>query len=132
MFLRSTSNSVIAEVEGVPRLYVNSILIADNVILATSLMTRARGLLFYPELRDSQALVLHPCKQVHMFFMTFPLDVLFCNASGAIVKVERSLKPWHISSYNSQSSFVVELRSGTVNSKQLAVGDQVHFRTQSQ
>jgi uncharacterized membrane protein (UPF0127 family) len=59
--------------------------------------TRNRGLLGRTGLPREQALVLAPCNAVHMFFMKFPIDVVYVDREGRVVKVVPNLRPWRVS-----------------------------------
>ena len=62
----------------------------DLVILAStgiaaSRRARRRGLLGRSELEG--ALVLRPCRQVHTIGMRFPVDVVWCNRKGRVLRI---------------------------------------------
>ena len=64
-----------------------------EVVIASSWLSRARGLLFGKgeRMKPSQVLALIPCKSVHTMFMRFPIDVAFVNAQGVVVKARKRL-----------------------------------------
>jgi hypothetical protein len=57
--------------------------------------SRNRGLLGRTALVDT-ALVLAPCNAIHTFFMKFPIDVIFVDRQGRVVRLIASLPPWRI------------------------------------
>ena len=61
-------------------------------VLATSLASRARGLLGTN--RDwgqgRSVLVLAPCRSIHTLCMRYPIDVAFVDARGTVVRSARS------------------------------------------
>ena len=65
--------------------------IADRVTHARRLWQRVRGLIGRPALAPGDALVLEPATQVHTVGMSYPIDVVFCDAlpRGATGKVLR-------------------------------------------
>lgn len=61
--------------------------------LARSFRSRVRGLLGTRSLGAGEGLLIVPCRAVHMRGMSYPLDVVFANASGRVVRVLRGLRP---------------------------------------
>jgi uncharacterized membrane protein (UPF0127 family) len=87
--------------------------LVEKCFVATKLLARMRGLLGSSELQSQEALWLSPCQQVHMWFMKFPIDVVFVNREGAIVGME-SLKPWRISKFYWKAHAAIELAAGSL------------------
>lgn len=61
------------------------------VTVAATVWSRARGLLGVREVRG--ALLLEPCGSVHTLGMSVPIDVAFCDADLAVLRV-CTLSPW--------------------------------------
>ena len=55
---------------------------------------RLRGLLGTPPPAPGHALLLTPCASVHTAFMRYPIDVVFVDRGGCILKVVSALPPW--------------------------------------
>jgi uncharacterized protein len=105
-------------------------LVRDGEVLAAAEVTRTRrergrGLLG----RDSYtgALIFRPCRQVHTMGMRFAIDVAFCDADGAVLRI-RSIKPWRISPLVWRSAFVIEAESGAFARWALRIGDRVEVK----
>jgi uncharacterized membrane protein (UPF0127 family) len=62
------------------------IVLASTIEAAFDSASRNRGLLGRDSLPEDSALVLAPCNAIHMFGMRFPIDVLFLDRSGAVIK----------------------------------------------
>lgn len=90
------------------------IVLAREVLWATSFRARGRGLLDVPRLRAGQALILSPAKQVHTFGMAYPVDVVFCDSSWIIRHLRRALTPNRITRVVLSARHAVELPAGTV------------------
>lgn len=90
------------------------IVLAREVLWATSFRARGRGLLDVPRLRAGQALILSPAKQVHTFGMAYPVDVVFCDSSWIIRHLRRALTPNRITRVVPSARHAVELPAGTV------------------
>ncbi|AEF95414.1 protein of unknown function DUF192 [Desulfotomaculum nigrificans CO-1-SRB] len=57
----------------------------DNVnFIANTFLTRLRGLLGRSEMPKNTCLILTPCRQVHTFFMRFPIGAVFLNKQGVV------------------------------------------------
>ncbi len=74
--------------------------VGRGTVLATCLETafdsaaRNRGLLGRASLPPGSAMVIAPSNSVHMFFMRFPLDIVFVAKDGTVVKVRPNVRPW--------------------------------------
>jgi hypothetical protein len=53
-----------------------------------------RGLLGSPPPAPGHALLITPCASVHTAFMRYPIDVVFVDRHGRILKVVETLPPW--------------------------------------
>lgn len=51
--------------------------------------SRARGLLGRPRLGRDEALLISPCNSVHGLGMTYPLDLLFLDRQGRLLRATR-------------------------------------------
>jgi hypothetical protein len=69
--------------------------IVSRVHAAVDSRSRKRGLLGRTSL-DDIALVIAPCNAVHTFFMRFPIDILFVDRQGRVLRVAREVRPWRI------------------------------------
>ncbi len=57
---------------------------------------RGRGLLLQPRPDIHTAYLLRNCRAVHTIGMSYPLDVLFCDAAGRILRIVPSLRPCRV------------------------------------
>lgn len=93
--------------------------------------TRAQGLMFVPELRADQAMVFvyTPAQLVGMWMMNtlIPLDMLFVDEGGCVVKVHESAEPGSTATISSGAPvvLVVELAGGTAAALGIGAGDRV-------
>ena len=62
------------------------LVLATAVVPALDSTSRKRGLLGRDAFPVEAALVLAPCNAVHMFGMRFPIDVLFVDRRGVVIK----------------------------------------------
>ncbi|HLB59052.1 MAG TPA: DUF192 domain-containing protein [Bdellovibrionota bacterium] len=88
-----------------------------------SLWSRAKGLLGRPHLNQGEGLIMARCKGVDTCFMKFPLDLVFVDRRGVVVKVQKNLRPWKISGYNFKARMVLELPVGMIDETGTMIGD---------
>lgn len=103
--------------------------LASRPVLAATFMARLRGLLGRDSLEAGEALVLEPCTSVHMFFMTFALDVVFVDGQDRVVAIYPDLRPWQVSGIHSDAARTIEFAAGTLTVVPgLKVGDPLAIR----
>ena len=93
--------------------------VAENLERADSSWSRFVGLMGRPGLEAGRGLWLEPCNSIHMFFMRFPIDVLFLDRQRRVKKVMLGLKPWRVSPIVFGARTVVELPAGTLSNGSL-------------
>jgi uncharacterized membrane protein (UPF0127 family) len=87
--------------------------------------TRLKGLLGRSGLAPGEGLLIVPCNSIHMFFMRFPIDVLYVDRSLKVVGLHHTLKPWRVGQFNRRAHFVIELPAGTLEATGTQLGDQL-------
>ena len=98
-------------------------LIAGEVELATSMWARFMGLMGRRALPDGHALYIRPCNSIHMFFMRFPIDAVFLDADGRVLRIYARLRPWRLTRIVRRSKSVVELPAGALAAASVTLGD---------
>lgn len=63
---------------------------------------------------------------IHMCFMKFPIDAVFLDADGRVLRVLANLKPWRFSPWVPGARGVLELPAGRAD-KLLSEGDVLEF-----
>ena len=71
-----------------------------------------------------QAWHLQPCRAVHTFFLSEPIDVVFCDADGAIVRIVAMLHPWRCTVDRAAAS-TWEFPAGAAMHMGLNIGDRI-------
>ena len=99
--------------------------LAAEVRLATSLWARFWGLMGRRSLPDGHGLLIRPCSSVHMFFMRFPIDVIFLDRDNRVVKIIPAMRPWRAALGGRGAHSALELNAGAAEAAGLAVGDTV-------
>jgi uncharacterized membrane protein (UPF0127 family) len=102
-------------------------LLADDLRVANTFFSRLKGLLGTASLPPGGGLLIQPCNSVHMFGMRYAIDVLFLDASEAVIRVCHSLRPNQMA-YCRQAASVVELPAGTAEATGTAAGHRLEFQ----
>jgi uncharacterized membrane protein (UPF0127 family) len=92
--------------------------------LATTTWTRTKGLLGRSGLDDDQGLWIQPTGSIHMWFMRFPIDVVWASADGRVLKLTRNIKPWRMA-YCRRAKVALELPAGAIDRAGVEVGDHL-------
>ncbi len=93
-----------------------------KLIVAYSLYSRLKGLMFKREIQKDQAMMINNCNCVHTFFMRFSIDILYLDKEFKVIAV-RQLKPFRLSMPVKGAVKVVELQAGLIEYFEIKVGD---------
>ncbi len=88
--------------------------------VATTRVARRRGLLGRASIAG--VLMLRPCRQVHSFGMRFPIDVIWCDGDGRVLRIA-VLPPRRMTRPVWRSRFVLEAELGIASRWGLKIGD---------
>ena len=102
-------------------------ILADRAREASRWRDRLIGLLGRRHLPMGEGLHLVPCNSIHMFFMRFPIDAIFLDARGRVVKLFTALPPWRATSAYPEARSVLELPAGTAAASGTVEGDELAF-----
>jgi hypothetical protein len=92
--------------------------------IADRMLSRMRGLLGRRSLSDGEGLLLRPAPSIHTFFMQFPVDAVFLDRDGAVLKVKSNLVPWRVAGCRGAHA-TVELAAGEAQRRAIRVGDRL-------
>ncbi|MBV8478705.1 MAG: DUF192 domain-containing protein [Actinobacteria bacterium] len=76
--------------------------------------TRARGLLGRSSLARDEGMLFPGTGSIHMLFMRFAIDAVFCDRELVVLKVVRGLRPWRMASARG-ATVVIELAAGAAD-----------------
>jgi uncharacterized membrane protein (UPF0127 family) len=106
--------------------------LADKVELAETFWRRFLGLMFRRNFRKGQALLFKLAKSgrygVHMFFVRFPIDLLYLNQDFVVVDIRRELGPWRIHRPKVKANYIIELPTGTISRTRTKIGHKLALR----
>ena len=102
-------------------------IIADRARVAASLGDRIVGLLSTPEVMPGEGLLIERTQSIHMFFMRYPIDVVFFDKHQRVRRLVHSIKPWRIVLWARGARDCLELRAGALDGTKTEVGDQLEI-----
>jgi uncharacterized protein len=101
--------------------------LGSQVAVARTLMTRGKGLMLRRQLESGAGLIIDPCSSIHTMWMRFPIDVLYVDADGRVVRFDATMRPWRFGPLFVRGRYVVELPVGTIQRSRTEVGDYLTF-----
>lgn len=99
--------------------------LALRVEVADTSESRTKGLLGRTGLEPDCGLWIEPCEWVHMFGMTFPIDIVVLDRRNKVVGVKANLKPGAIGPLFWGAYSTLELPVGAIAASGTVKGDQV-------
>lgn len=106
------------------RLLNKNKLIASNVIVANSYITRLVGLLDRKNIDENEGLLLIRCSSIHCFFMKFTIDAVYLSKDMEVLYKE-TIMPWKIGKFVKNTYNILELKEG--KAREITVGDILNF-----
>ena len=100
--------------------------VAQPLEEATNLYTQGMGLMFRRTIPAGGGLLIYRCNGIHMMFMRFPIDAVFVDKKGVVVKIYERLLPWiGMVPFVWRADKVAELPVGTIRRYAIKPGDQL-------
>jgi uncharacterized membrane protein (UPF0127 family) len=81
-----------------------------------------RGLLGRSGLEPGSGMLIDAAPSVHMFFMRFPIDVVFLDRDWKVVGIRSRLRPWRVAGAR-RAVAALELPAGAAAEAGIEVGD---------
>ena len=100
----------------------DSALVCERCEIPKSAAGRMRGLLGRRELPEGSGMLIDAAPSVHMFFMRFPIDVVFLNRDLKVVRVVERLRPWRVAGAR-RAAAALELPAGAAAAAGVEIGD---------
>lgn len=98
--------------------------LAGQCALGVTFYLRLRGLMFRPVFGPFDGLWLAPTREIHMFWVRFPIDLIWLDDGLRVVEVTRGIRPWRLKTC-SRARSVLELPVGAAGDTQ--PGDRIAF-----
>ena len=103
--------------------------VCSFVEVAGDLWHRMKGLLGRDGLPEGHGLLILSCNSIHTFFMRFPIDVVFLDGKGSVVRIRKDLKPFRCCSGGIRARMVLEMAAGEIDESVTRVGDRLRMDT---
>ncbi|MCD1294734.1 hypothetical protein CUJ83_06945 [Methanocella sp. CWC-04] len=102
-------------------------IIARNIEFADTMLKQTIGLMFRRDIPEDFAMIFDVIWEqyvdIHMMFVTFPIDLVYLNNEKKIVDLKKGLKPWTgMATPKSPARYVIEMPVGTVEKFYLKEG----------
>jgi len=95
--------------------------------IAKDIKSRTRGLIDHHPREPDQGII-DPCRWIHTFGMSFPIDVAYMSKDWRVVALSENLAPNRIDRPVFRARFVIEMMAGAIRRTSLAIGDQLELR----
>ena len=96
--------------------------VCERCEVPRSSFARARGLLGRSGLEHGSGMLIDSAPSVHMFFMRFPIDVVFLDRDWQVVAVRHRLRPWRVAGAK-RAVAALELPAGAAAEAGIEEGD---------
>jgi uncharacterized protein len=100
--------------------------LSDRCQVADTPLVRMRGLLGRSGLEPGESMLFRPAGSIHMLFMRFAIDVIFCDEELVVLNVVPGLRPWRMAAERG-AKVVIELAEGAAAG--VRPGDQLSIAT---
>ena len=106
--------------------------LAGKVELADTFWRRFRGLMFRHKFPRGSAVLFKLSKPgrygIHMFFVRFPIDLLYLDSRFVVVEFRAGLKPWRTHKPKADVNYLVELPAGTLSRLKVKIGHKIELQ----
>jgi uncharacterized membrane protein (UPF0127 family) len=100
----------------------DGLVICERCEMPKSAFGRMRGLLGRSGLDPGDGMLIDSAPSVHMFFMRFPIDVVFLDRDWRVVGVRHGLRPWRVAGARGAVA-ALELPAGAASAAGIDEGD---------
>lgn len=99
--------------------------LAERVLQAETWWERMRGLLGRKSFPPGEGMLLAPCRAVHTVGMRFPIDLVFLDPAGRVVRSASRVPPFRIVAAGKGACRVLELPAGALETTQTGPGHRI-------
>ena len=85
--------------------------VVPNMVATSGPLERMRGLLWRPPLNAGDGMLLDRCNAIHTIGMRYPIDAVFIDAAGEVLRVVPALQPRRMAACR-RARAVIELAAG--------------------
>jgi uncharacterized membrane protein (UPF0127 family) len=102
-------------------------IVATRIERLTGFFQRFKGLLARASVQDGEGVWLPQCRAIHTVGMRFPIDVVFVDRNGLVLRICRNVPPNRFALSCRAARAVVELGGGMLDASDLIVGDRLEL-----
>lgn len=103
--------------------------LARRIVRAVNPLHRTIGLLTRKRLEADDGMWFDRCSAVHTLGMRVPIDVVFLDERGTVVRVDAAVPPWRAAVSASEASTVLELAAGSCARLGIVAGMSLELRS---
>lgn len=100
--------------------------LVDDLQIAKSMWSRAKGLLGTKSLSADSALWIHRCNSIHTFFMKYSIDCVFVDSDMTVKALVKNVKPGRMVLPIWGAKSVIEMQAGRIDHLGLHLGDKLY------
>lgn len=103
-------------------------IVSEEAQNCSSLWKKASGLMFLPQ---KDLLFIEKKERIislHMFFVFYPIDVLYLDATKTVVDIKEKFLPFTFYTPKHKAQYVLELKHGTIAASQTKITDSLEFQ----
>jgi uncharacterized protein len=105
-------------------------IICSNKKILSGIFEKAKGLMFSMPIKDTGYVFVFDTPRridLHMFFVFFPIDLLFLDADKRVIEMKNNFLPFTLYYSARKANYVIELPNGTVKDTKTELGDAILF-----
>jgi len=104
------------------------ILLAKNAKVCKNIFSKSLGLMF----SKPRSLIFIFKKEkiipLHMFFVFYPIDVLFLNKNKIVIEIKENFMPFTFHIPKKKAKYVIEIPKGTIKKSKTKIKDKIEFQ----
>lgn len=112
------------------KMYINNNFI-EEICVADTFFTRFQGLMLKSDgaIRQLKGLLIKPCSQIHTFFMKAPIDVVYADKTGKVLKTDKNVLPGKCCKTVKNARWVLEFPVGSIEKWHINTDDTVEVKS---
>ena len=106
--------------------------ISKKTKLCAGFLSKLKGLMFSSKaaVRDNSYVFVFGREHLiglHMWFVFYPIDVMFLNSEQRVVQIKENLLPFAFYFPTKKAKYVVEMAEGSIQKNKIKIGDLIEF-----
>lgn len=101
--------------------------LGETIEVARTASQKVKGLLGRECLEDGQGLLFRGAGSLHTLFMRFPIDIVYADKHGKVVKLVRAVGPFKLVAAPLRCYYALELPAGAIDASGTRTGDHLVF-----